>query len=88
MDVKKLMECVEQLDVVAANFAALPGDRKAVEAALHCRMAQTYIAELAHHLAAGMEPFDALEATAKGTLEIPLSPAATVFQILTAKPKQ
>jgi hypothetical protein len=87
MNAKELLKCCEQLDVVATNFAAIPGNSKAVEAALHCRMAQTYVIELAHHLASGMEPFDAVEATARGILQISPS-AATVMQILTAKPKQ
>ncbi|MBL8339530.1 MAG: hypothetical protein JNM97_22380 [Rhodoferax sp.] len=88
MNIDRLSICSEVLGAMAANFAAMPEDRKnAVTAGLHCVMAQSYVVELARHLADGMEPYDAMEATAKGTMAIPES-AATVFAILTAKPKE
>ena len=87
MNTQDLLKCCEQLDTVATNFAAVPENPKAVEVALLCRVAQNYIVELAYHLAEGMEPFDAVEATAKGTLEFTPS-AALVMQILAAKTKQ
>ena len=88
MDIEKLRICGEVLGTMAKNFAAMPEDRKnAVTAGLHCVMAQSYVVELAKHLSDGMEPYDAMEATAKGTMAIPES-AATVFAILAAKPKE
>jgi hypothetical protein len=50
-------------------------------------LAQSYLVKLAEHLADGMEPYEAFEATANGDLEIPAS-KATVLKILTAKPKE
>ena len=86
MTADELNECAALLGTVAMNFANLPtGNRDAVQAGLTCVMAQSYLVELAAHLQAGMEPFDAYEAAARGTLALPES-AATVFQILTAKP--
>ena len=88
MNVEKLDVCSEVLGTMAANFAAMPADKaNAVQAALYCEIARSYVVEFARHLAEGMEPYDAMEATAKGTIAIPES-AATVFTILTAKPKE
>ena len=86
MTVDELNKCAALLGEVAKHFANLPtANRDAVQAGLACVMAQSYMAELAAHIQAGMEPFDAYEAAARGTLELPAS-AATVFQILTARP--
>ncbi len=86
MNTDDLSKCAALLGEVAQTFANLPtGNTNAVQAGLACVIAQSYLVELAAHMRAGMEPFDAFEAAARGTLELPES-AATVFQILTAKP--
>lgn len=43
--------------------------------ALQLRLAQLYLAEYLTHLQSGMDPLDALNATALGTQEIPASKA-------------
>jgi hypothetical protein len=86
MNADELNKCAALLGEVAKNFVDLPtANRDAVQAGLTCVMAQSYVAELAAHIHSGMEPFDAYEAAARGTLELPAS-AATVFQMLTMKP--
>lgn len=86
MNAEELSRCAALLGEVAMNFAKLPSEKRdALQAGMACVMAQSYLVELAAHLQAGMEPFDAYEAAARGTLQLPES-AASVLQILTAKP--
>ena len=86
MNIDALQECTQTPGELIRMFGDVPGNGKSAEAALHLAMAQSYVAELAHHLQDGKEMFDAVEATALGTLEIPPE-KAVVFQILAAKPK-
>ncbi len=86
MNAEELSKCAAVLGEVAMNFANLPTEStKGVQAGLACVMAQSYLVELAAHFEAGMEPFDAYEAAARGTLALPES-AATVFHLLASKP--
>lgn len=88
MNIEQLQACATVLGQMSENFAAMPsGNTKALEAGLHCTYAQSLIVEYAAHLAAGLEPFDAMEATVNGELTIPES-KTVVLSVLTAKPKQ
>lgn len=72
MKVQELLDAVGIIEQVADNFNQMPEDEKnAVKASLHCRMASTYLIELAKHLQDGMEPYDAYLATARGEMPIP-----------------
>lgn len=91
MNIDQLLACSEVLGEMLNNFAAMPTHKEeAAQAALHLAMVQLYVTEYAAHLTNGLEPYDALVATAKGELKIPpsASGAALVFQILAAKPKK
>lgn len=88
MNVDQLLECGRVLGLVAKNFSNLPTEaEKAANAALTLATAQIVITELASHLARGVDPYEAMEATARGELEL-AEPAATVFALLTAKPRE
>jgi len=88
MNIEKLLACGDQLTELSATFAALPGSVDGVAAAAYFTIAANYVAELARHLSEGMEPFDAVEATARGSLELEDSPALTTLKVLLAKPKE
>lgn len=86
MNLEQLLACADVLGEMSANFAAMPSDNtKALEAGLHCGYVHSLIAEYASHISKGMEPFDAMEATVRGELEIPES-KAIVLKVLAAKP--
>ena len=86
MTVDELNKCAALLGEVGLNFAKLATEQSsAQEAGMVCILAQSYLVELASHMQAGMEPFDAYDAAARGTLNVP-GPAATTLQILAAKP--
>ncbi len=77
----------ETLGQLVKSFADMPTEKAgALRCAQKLLMAQAIVIELARHLADGIEPYDAMEATARGELSLP-EPAATVFGLLTAKPK-
>lgn len=87
MNIQELQACADVLGKMYANFSKMPSDNtKALEAGMHCLYAQSLIAEYASHISAGMEPFDAMDATVKGELKIP-EPQAIVLKVLSAKPK-
>ena len=87
MNIQELLACADVLGKMSTNFTTMPSDNtKAMEAGMHCLYAQSLIAEYASHISAGMEPFDAMEATVAGELEIP-EPQAIVLKVLSAKPK-
>ncbi len=86
MNIEDLLKCSAVLSAVGSNFAAIPGNEKAGEAAAYFSIVNSYVAELAHHLSNGVDAFDALERTANG--ELTLKPSqSTLFKILAAKPK-
>lgn len=91
MNIDQLLACSEVLGEMANNFAAMPTHKEeAAQAALHLSMVKLYVIEYAAHLANGLEPYDAMVATAKGELKIPPSALGTAFvlQILAAKPQK
>ncbi len=86
MNLEQLSTCIDVLGKMSENFAAMPSDnKKALEAGLYCVLAQSLVAEYASHISKGMEPFDAMEATVRGELEIPEA-KAVVLNVLAAKP--
>ena len=86
MTVDELNGCATLLGDGGMNFAKLAtANRDALQAGMACVNAQSYLVELAAHLQAGMEPFDANEAAARGALALPES-AAAVLRMLSAKP--
>ena len=88
MNIQQLHDCAAVLGEMSNNLTALPTDKEnVVQAGLHCQIVQLYVLELAKHLSEGMEPYDAIVATANGELEIPES-TALVFKVLTAKPNK
>lgn len=90
MNIEQLTICSDVLGKMAESFNAMPSDQKdAVQAALICTMAQSYVVEFAKHMSDGLEPFDAMEATVKGSMEIPAtaSGSALVLGILASQPK-
>ena len=88
MNLEQLLACADVLGEMSANLAAMPSNNtKALEAGLHCVLAQSLVAEYASHISKGMEPFDAMEATVRGELEIPEA-KAVVFNVLAAKPQK
>jgi hypothetical protein len=86
MNLEQLLACADVLGQMSANLAAMPSNNtKALEAARRCFDAQSLVAEYASHISKGMEPFDAMEATVRGELEIPET-KAIVLNVLGAKP--
>ena len=87
MNVKELTNCVEVLGQVAINFADMPTEREsAVKAGIACVIAQSIIVKFAAYLAAGVEPYEAMEATARAAFKLP-EPDASGFGLLPARPK-
>ena len=85
MNIEQPLACADVLGQMSANFAAMPSDNiKALEAGFYCLNAQSLVAEYASHISKGMEPFDAMEATVRGELEIPEA-KALVLAVLAAK---
>jgi len=85
MNLKDARVCADFLAQMAANFAAMPTAKgKALQAAVDCQIAQTYVEELARHLEAGMEPFDAMEAITLTVEELP-GAAVMALEALAAK---
>lgn len=75
MNAEQLQPVSDCLGALAERLGALPEHRaQAVHAALACVMARTVVAELAAHLKAGVDPYDALCRSAVG--EMPMPPAA------------
>ena len=87
MKVDELQKVSEGLSWVINRLASLPEHKdEASEAFLHCSYARLVVDELAHHLAHGVEPYEALRRTAVG--EMPLSESQSILvKILAAKPK-
>jgi hypothetical protein len=84
--IEKLQACADVLGQMSENFARMPSENiNALQFGLQCTAVQSLVVEYAAHLAAGMEPFDALQATVNGELKIPES-KAVVLSVLTAKP--
>lgn len=87
MEQKSLHSTADTLGLLAQNFAGMPTEKeRAVQLGLWLVMAQAIVVELASHLSRGLEPYEAMEATARGELKLPDS-TATLFHLLTAKPK-
>lgn len=85
MNIQRLQDCAAVLGEMSDNFMKMPSDKEsASQAGLYCLLAKTYVLEFAKHLTDGMEPFDALEATARGDLKIP-EEKTLLLKILTAK---
>ena len=86
MNIEQLQACADVLGELARDFTALPtADANGKEAGLYCAMTRLIVLELAKHIVDGMEPYDAMVATANGELEIP-EKSLLVLKILTAKP--
>ena len=91
MEIPKLIECSQVLAQLSEGFSALPeAQQKGIQAAICLQIANLYIVELAKHLTDGKDPYDAMLATAKGELPLPMDsdPAVTVMRLLGAKPKE
>ncbi|MDO8447988.1 MAG: hypothetical protein Q7T10_04195 [Rhodoferax sp.] len=86
MNVDELQKVSEGLGWIADRLANLPEHKiDAVTSAMYCQLARLVVDELAHHLAHGVEPYEALRRTAVG--EMPLTESqATLIKILAAKP--
>ena len=88
MNIEQLLACADVLGEMTSNFTALPNENnKGLEAGVCCQLARSYVVELAKHISDGMEPYDAMVATANGELEIPEA-KALLFKVLTAKPSK
>jgi hypothetical protein len=89
MNAGELDDAITLLGEVARNFLDMPGkSAESLHAGALCVVVQSYLVELARHLVDGMEPFDAYEATATGTLKLPDSAAATLFKVVSARPSR
>lgn len=87
MNVKELTSCVEVLGQVAVNFADMPTEREeSIRAGVACVLAQSIILKLATFIAAGLDPYEAMEATAKAALG-PKESCAQLVGLLAEKQK-
>ena len=88
MNIEQLQVCADVLGELSRDFTALPTeDTSGKEAGLYCAMTRLIVLELAKHIVDGMEPYDAMVATANGELEIP-EQSTLMLKILTAKPSK
>lgn len=70
MNQLRIAEAAEAVDWLASQAAKATDATERVQMALHLRMAQLYLSEYLTHLQRGAEPLEALDATARGELEI------------------
>lgn len=88
MTVEELLQRGKVLSQVSERFGEIPENQhKCIEACIHLTIANLYIMELAHHVSDGMDPYDAIIATANGELNLPES-TASLIRLLAAKPKR
>ncbi len=88
MNIEQLQICADVLGELSRDFTALPTEHtNGKEAGLYCAMTRLIVLELAKHIVDGMEPYDAMVATANGELEIP-EQSTVMLKILTAKPSK
>ena len=82
MNVDEILSASRVAGDMAERFGALPEEKvNAQQAAISLTLAQNYMVELAKHLQDGMDPYDAMIATAQGTLPIPES-KSTLFNLM------
>ncbi|OGA51053.1 MAG: hypothetical protein A3F74_13135 [Betaproteobacteria bacterium RIFCSPLOWO2_12_FULL_62_58] len=86
MELDKLVGASCVLSELSVALASMPDEaEKSAIAAISITIANLYLIELAKHLGAGMEPYDAMVATARGDMGIPES-KATLLRVLTERP--
>lgn len=88
MNIEQLLVCSDVLGELSRDFTALPTeDTNGKEAGLYCAMARSYVVELAKHIIGGMDPYDAMVATANGELKL-TEKNMVMAKILMAKPSK
>ena len=88
MNADELLKVSEGLCWVTARLGDMPEEKQEALAAMAaCTMANLVVVELAHHLAHGVEPYEALRRAAIGTLPVNES-TTTMMKIFLAKPKE
>ena len=88
MKLEQLLACADVLSQMSKNFAEMPSQNtEALQAGLQLTIAHSIVVEYATHISKGAEPYDAMERTVVGELEIPQA-KAVVLQVLSAKPKK
>jgi hypothetical protein len=81
------METADTLGELVKSFARIPSENgRALQTAFQLAAAQAIVVELASHLAKDLDVAEAMNATARGDLQLP-EQLATVFHLLTVKPK-
>ena len=69
MNSKQLLEAADVLDWISVRLKELPEAREdALSASLHCTVANMIVVELAKHLSADVDPYEALRLAAIGSL--------------------
>ena len=69
MNIERILEASEAVGWLSEQ-AATTTDESRLQMGLALVMAHSYLTEYAAHLSRGIEPYDALEATARGELEL------------------
>ena len=69
---ERLLEAAAVASSLTSAFIGMPeNERENAVASLTLTLAAGYMAEMAYHLRAGKEPYDAVLATARGEMKIP-----------------
>ena len=88
MNIDQLLACADVLGELSRDFTALPTeDTNGKAAGLYCGMVRLIALELAKHITDGMEPYDAMVATANGELKL-TEKNMVMAKILMAKPSK